>query len=87
MKKVLLLTPMSLEPLHPRVELIKNILENNGYGINIYNLNKSKFNKINYLLLGFFNIVAFFKAFSLIFKLRNNIDILYITDLQYLLIA
>jgi len=76
---------MSLDPIHPRVEIILGFLKINN-NIEVKNLTKnSKINKLNYITLGFFNIVAFFKSIKYIKNFSG--EILYITDLQYLPIA
>ncbi|WP_281950365.1 hypothetical protein [Nitrosophilus kaiyonis] len=85
---ILLLTPNSLNPFHPRIKITKEILEKNGYKIFFHNLNsKTELNKINYFSLGFFNIVAFFKSISYILKYKKEVKVIYITDLQYLPIS
>ncbi len=76
---------MSLDPIHPRVEMILSFLKINN-NIEVKNLTKnSKINKINYITLGFFNLVAFFKSIKYIKNFSG--EIVYITDLQYLPIA
>ena len=86
---ILILTPYSFNPLHPRLEYIEKYLMKNGYDVKKYNLNcKNKIlNKLNWLSLAFFQVPAFFKSFQYIWKYRKEIDIVYIQDLQYLHIS
>lgn len=85
---ILLLTPNSLKPFHPRMKINKEILEKYGYKVFIYNLNdKTKWNRINYFSLGFFNLFAFFRSIKYIMRYKDNVKIIYITDLQYLPIS
>jgi len=76
---------MSLNPIHPRIEMILNFVKNKN-DIEVENLNSnSKINRLNYLSLGFFNIIAFFNSLKYIKNFSG--DIVYLTDLQYLPIA
>ena len=84
--KVLFLTPMSLNPLHPKVELNKLILEKNNYKVYLYNLNTPKFKVLNYLSLGFFKLNSFLLSFKYL-KKHSDCEIVYVTDLSYLPIA
>ncbi len=86
---ILILTPYSMNPLHPRLEYIEKYLTRHGYIVNKYNLNsKNKFfKKLNFLSLGFFQISAFFKSISVIKKHAKEIEIVFIQDLQYLHIS
>jgi glycosyltransferase involved in cell wall biosynthesis len=86
---ILILTPYSFNPLHPRVEYIEKYLLKNGYKVEKYNLNCTNrvIVKLNWFSLTFFQIPAFFKSIKYLWKYRNNIDIVYIQDLQYIHIS
>lgn len=86
---ILILTPYSFNPLHPRLEYIEKYLIKNNYEVRKYNLNcKNRIiNKLNWISLTFFQIPSFFKAIWYLWKYRKKIKIVYIQDLQYLPIA
>jgi len=83
---ILILTPYSFNPLHPRLEYIEKYLIKNGYKVKKYNLNFTNriINKLNWLTLTFFKVPAFFKAIKYIWKYRKETELVYIQDLQYL---
>jgi len=86
---ILILTPYSFNPLHPRLEYIEKYLVKNGYEVKKYNLNcKSRvFSKLNWFSLTFFQIPAFFKSIKILWKHKKETEVVYIQDLQYLHIA
>lgn len=86
---ILILTPYSFNPLHPRLEYIEKYLVKNGYSIKKYNLNCNSriVSKLNWLSLTFFQIPAFLKSFKYLWRHRKEIDIVYIQDLQYIHIS
>lgn len=86
---MLILTPYSFNPLHPRLEYVEKYLIKHGYDVKKYNLKcKNRvINKLNWLTLTFFQIPSFFKAIKYLWKYKKEIKIVYIQDLQYLPIA
>jgi len=86
---ILILTPYSFNPLHPRLEYIEKYLTKNGYKVKKYNLRCENrvINKLNWLSLTFFQVPSFFKSFKYIWQYRNETKIIYIQDLQYLPIS
>lgn len=86
---ILILTPYSFNPLHPRLEYIEKYLSKNGYEVKKYNLRCENriINKLNWLSLTFFQVPSFFKAIKYIRRYKKEIDIIYIQDLQYLHIS
>jgi len=86
---ILILTPYSFNPLHPRLEYIEKYLIKNGYKVKKYNLRCENrvINKLNWLSLTFFQVPSFFKSFKYIWKHRKETELIYIQDLQYLPIS
>ena len=86
---ILILTPYSFNPLHPRLEYIEKYLIKNGYKVKKYNLKCSNriINKLNWFSLTFFQVPSFFKSFKYIWQYRDETKIIYIQDLQYLPIS
>ncbi|MCK4441799.1 MAG: hypothetical protein KAU90_07310, partial [Sulfurovaceae bacterium] len=86
---ILILTPYSFNPLHPRLEYIEKYLIKNGYNVKKYNLNciNRVIAKLNWLSLTFFQVLAFFKSIKYLWKYNSEIEIVYIQDLQYLHIS
>lgn len=86
---ILIFTPYSFSPIHPRLEYIEKYLVKNEYEVKKYNLrSRSKIiNKLNWLSLTFFQVPSFFKAVKYLWKYRQETKIVYIQDLQYLPIA
>lgn len=86
---ILILTPYSFNPLHPRLEYVEKYLIKNGYEVKRYNLKcKNRvINKLNWLSLTFFQVPSFFKAIKYLWKHHKEAEIVYIQDLQYLPIA
>jgi glycosyltransferase involved in cell wall biosynthesis len=86
---ILILTPYSFNPLHPRLEYIEKYLTKNGYKVKKYNLRCENrvINKLNWLSLTFFQVPSFFKSFKYIWRYRRESKIIYIQDLQYLPIS
>jgi len=89
-KMILLFTPYSFNPLHPRLEYVEKCLWKNGYNIKKINLNpknKNFFYRVNWLSLNFFQIASLFKSIKYLWRYRHKTDIVYLQDLQYLPIA
>jgi glycosyltransferase involved in cell wall biosynthesis len=86
---ILILTPYSFNPLHPRLEYIEKYLSKNGYIIKKYNLKCENrvINKLNWLSLTFFQVPSFFKSIKYLWRYRKESKILYLQDLQYLHIS
>jgi len=87
--KILFFTPMSLDPIHPRVELNKRILENNGYDVHIFNLDSKGhrlFRLFDYLSLGFLSFGSTVLSFFYVSRF-SDAEVVYLTDLKYLPIA
>jgi glycosyltransferase involved in cell wall biosynthesis len=86
---ILILTPYSFNPLHPRVEYIENYLTKNGHRVKKYNLKCENrvINKLNWLSLTFFQVPSFFKSIYYLWKHRREAKIVYLQDLQYLHIS
>ena len=86
---ILILTPYSFNPLHPRLEYVEKVFLENGYSVKKYNLksNSRVLNKLNWLSLTFFQVPSFFKSFKYIWKYRQEAELIYIQDLQYLPIS
>ena len=86
---ILILTPYSFNPLHPRLEYIEKYLIKNGYKVKKYNLRCDNriINKLNWLSLTFFQVPSFFKSIKYLWRHRKETTIVYIQDLQYLPIA
>lgn len=85
---ILIFTPYSLEPLHPRIESIKEVFDRFKINYKIYNFNRKympiKF--FRYLVLDYFFIEAIFLSIGVISKYKKA-GIVYIQDLKYLPIA
>jgi glycosyltransferase involved in cell wall biosynthesis len=86
---ILILTPYSFNPLHPRLEYIENYLTKNGHRVKKYNLRceNKVINKLNWLSLTFFQVPSFFKSIKYLWRYRKESKIVYIQDLQYLHIS
>jgi hypothetical protein len=86
---ILLLTPYSFKPLHPRLEYIEKCLLKKNYEVKKFNLNCNNriINKSNWLSLTFFQVPAFFKSIKYIWLYRKETNLIYIQDLQYLHIS
>jgi len=86
---ILVLTPYSFKPIHPRLEYIEKYLLKNGYKVKKYNLKCTYqlVNKLNWFSLTFFQIPSLFKSIKYIWKYRKTCDIIFIQDLQYLPIS
>jgi glycosyltransferase involved in cell wall biosynthesis len=86
---ILILTPYSFNPLHPRLEYIENYLTKNGHRVKKYNLKCENrvINKLNWLSLTFFQVPSFFKSIYYLWKHRREAKIVYLQDLQYLHIS
>ncbi len=86
---ILILTPYSFNPLHPRLEYIEKYLVKNGYEVKKYNLRCENriVNKLNWLSLSFFQVPSFFKAIKYLWRHKKKTEIVYIQDLQYLPIS
>jgi len=86
---ILILTPYSFNPLHPRLEYIEKYLIKNGYNVKKYNLKCENriINKFNWLSLTFFQVPSFFKSIKYLWNYKKETKIVYIQDLQYLPIA
>jgi len=86
---ILILTPYSFNPLHPRLEYIEKYLIKNGYKVKKYNLrcDNRVINKLNWLSFTFFQVPSFFKSIKYLWKHRREAKIIYIQDLQYLPIS
>jgi len=87
---ILILTPYSFNPIHPRLEYIEKYLIKNGYKVKKYNLNCTNIvihKLLKWVTLTFFQVPAFFKAIKYIWRYREETKVVYIQDLQYLHIA
>jgi len=86
---ILILTPYSFNPLHPRLEYIEKYLIKNGYKVKKYNLRCENrvIDKLNWLSLTFFQVPSFFKSFKYIWRHRKETELIYIQDLQNLPIS
>jgi glycosyltransferase involved in cell wall biosynthesis len=86
---ILILTPYSFKPLHPRLEYIEKYLSKNGYIVKKYNLKCENrvIGKLNWLSLTFFQVPSFFKSIKYLWRYRKESKILYLQDLQYLPIS
>jgi len=81
--KIGIFTPYSLNPIHPRLNSLKDVLNKTKDTFSFLQYPKAGNNlwhKLNWLFLGYFDIGAIIKAR----KALNKLDIVYIQDLSYL---
>jgi glycosyltransferase involved in cell wall biosynthesis len=86
---VLILTPYSFDPLHPRLEYIEKVLLKSKYKVVKINLNSKNriFNILNWWSLTFFQNTAILKSPYYLVKYYADTKIVYIQDLKYIPIA
>jgi hypothetical protein len=85
---ILLLSPYSTKPIHPRLYSLKKLFENRNMSYKLITFCPHNFflNKINILFLHYFDLIAAIKLFFLLFKERKTIKLIYIQSLKYLLL-
>jgi glycosyltransferase involved in cell wall biosynthesis len=88
-RMILLFSPYSFAPLHPRIEFIDRALKNNGYDVVRYNLKckKKLCHTLDWAFLLFYSVGAIFKSIYYINKHKSSIEYVYVQDLKYLPIS
>lgn len=80
--RIAFFTPRSIEPLHPRLILFRQYFRNRNIAVDFINRSdyQAKANRINWLTLWFFDLLAIRKCKPLV----KDYDMIFINDLRYL---